>query len=129
MTDLAPSADATRSCPNCGMQNGVTDTACAHCGTTLPPMTGRDDERGDLEVIEVERAVGSLGYDAEFRVDGDDIYCPNCGAMTKLSGANIESVQRATDTATGGTDNEVVTVTCPECGTSGHSVVRVSDEQ
>ena len=110
------------------MQNDATAVVCAECGAPLPPTIGRDDERGDLEVSEVERAVGSLGYDAEFRVDGDDVVCPNCGAATNLPDANIESAQPATDTPTGATDNTVVTVTCPQCGTSGHAVVRVPDE-
>jgi hypothetical protein len=110
------------------MQNEATATACAHCGAPLPAPTGRDDERGDLEVIEVERAVGALGYDAEFRVDGDDVYCPNCGAMTNLRDANIESAQPATDTATGATDTEVVTLSCPACRTSGHAVVPLPEE-
>jgi hypothetical protein len=110
------------------MQNDIDVTVCVHCGTALPAPIGRDDERGDLEVIEIERAVGSLGFDAEFRVDGDVVHCPECGGVTNLADANIQTAQRAVDTANGASDNEVVTLTCSSCGTTGHAVVPLPDE-
>ena len=36
MTDLAPTADATRSCPRCGEQNSVLADVCEKCGENIP---------------------------------------------------------------------------------------------
>ena len=124
MTDLASSADAaTRSCPQCGAQNDIDVAACSRCGAAMPLAVGRDDERGDLEVVEVARAVGLEGYDTEFRVEGDGIRCPACNAGFVLRDVEVASVDPAIDTPTGAQDMLVVACTCPSCGTQGHAVL------
>ena len=98
MTDLAPGYAATRSCPSCGAQNAITSATCEKCGAALPDHLDGDAQRDDLEVVEVARAVGSVGYDAEFRVDGDSLQCPKCGQSFDVSDASIASGQAASDT-------------------------------
>jgi rubredoxin len=127
MTDLAPGGDATRSCPNCGAQNEIGAVVCDKCGAQLPERTGGDPQRDDLEVVEVARSVGALGYDAEFEVTGDSLTCPSCAAVFDIADASVESGQPATDSPSGGTENVVITITCPSCGTNGHAVVRTEE--
>jgi hypothetical protein len=126
MTDLAPTADATRSCPRCGEQNPVFAGVCEKCGEVLPPAVGREAERGDLEVLEVERAASVAGFDTEFTVDGDALTCPVCRHVFRLDEVRINSTERAQDTASGGEELDVITCTCPSCGTSGHAVTAVA---
>src|SRR5688572_13401426 len=102
MTDLAPSTDAaTRSCPNCGAQNDIEATTCTRCGAAMPLQAGRDDEREDLEVVEVARAVGVEGYDTPFAVEGDGVRCPLCNNGFTLREAQVASITPATDTTSG----------------------------
>jgi hypothetical protein len=124
VTDLAPSADAaTRSCPACGAQNDLDVSACTRCGAAMPLAVGRDDERGDLEVVEVARAVGVEGFDTEFLAEADGLRCPACNAGFALRDAEVASIDPALDTASGARDMAVVACTCPSCGTQGHAVL------
>lgn len=84
---------------------------------------GRDDERGDLEVVEVARAAGVAGYDTEFAVEGDGVRCSACNAGFTLRDAQVASVDPAIDTPSGAADVVVVSCTCPSCGTQGHAVL------
>jgi predicted RNA-binding Zn-ribbon protein involved in translation (DUF1610 family) len=99
-----------------------------HCGQQLPPATGRDAERGDLEVVEVARAVSSVGFDTEFRLDGDVLYCPSCGETFGIDDTPILSGQPAVDTSSGAASTDVITFSCPSCGIQGHAVVTLPDE-
>jgi Zn finger protein HypA/HybF involved in hydrogenase expression len=124
VTDLAPSdADATRSCPQCGAQNELDASTCPHCGASTPLAVGRDDERGDLEVVEVARAAGVAGFDTEFVAEADGVRCSACNAGFPLRDAAVASVDPAMDTASGAVEVAVVSVTCPSCGTQGHVVL------
>jgi hypothetical protein len=128
MTDLAPPGDTTRSCPACGTQNDVGADTCRHCGARLSVTTGREEERGDLDVVEVSRAVGAAGWDTEFALAADLVACPSCGATFRLDHVVIHSSQRALDSTTGGTPFDVVTCACPTCGTQGHVLVPLPDD-
>jgi ribosomal protein L40E len=124
MTDLAPSdTSATRSCGECGAQNPIDADRCSRCGAALPLRIGRDDEREDLEVVEVARAVGQEGYDTEFVAEGDGVRCSACNAGFTLEDARIASMTPAQDTTSGAQPMVVVTGTCPSCGAHGHAVV------
>ena len=121
MTDLIPSLDATRSCPECGAQNDVTAVQCDRCGADLPPAPGREAERGDLEIVEVARAMVSEGYDQEFEVVGEDLLrCPACGSTFAPKEVAVEQAVPAQDTPSGAADAEVIAGPCPLCGVSGH---------
>ena len=89
----------------------------------MPYAIGRDDERDDLEVVEVARAVGLEGFDTEFAVEGDGIRCTACNAGFTLAEVEVASVDPAIDTPSGAAEMAVVACTCPSCGTQGHAVV------
>jgi hypothetical protein len=89
----------------------------------MPLQVGRDDERDDLEVVEVARAVGVEGWDAEFVAEGDGVRCPVCRSGFTLREAEVASLTPATDTPSGAQAMVVVACTCPSCGTRGHAVI------
>jgi hypothetical protein len=89
----------------------------------MPLAVGRDDERGDLEVVEVARAAGVAGYDAEFVAEADGVRCSACDAGFPLRDAEVATVDPAIDTPSGASEMAVVSVTCPSCGTQGHVVL------
>jgi hypothetical protein len=123
MTDLAPGDARSRSCPSCGAQNDMDDAACVRCGEPLDVARGSEAERGDLDVIEVERAAGAAGFDAVFGVDGDELVCPGCGHHFAIEDAPVARAIPATDTARADDDSAVVTCRCPACGIPGHAVL------
>jgi hypothetical protein len=121
VTDLRPSPDATRPCPECGVQNAVAAATCSQCGALLPAVTGDEAERADLEAVEVAPAVSTEGFDTEFTVGAGVLVCPACGTSFRpgddqRAGIPVEDTGHQHDAT-------VLTMRCPKCGTPGHAVL------
>lgn len=123
MTDLAPGGAGTHSCPNCGNQNPLEATTCDACGAVLEPPRGHESERGDVETIEVERAVGAAGFDTVFGIDGDVLACPMCGHRFRIADTRVHDAVPAVDTVRSDDTAGVITCNCPNCHTPGHAVL------
>src|SRR5215203_5501740 len=69
----------------------------------MPLAIGRDDERGDLEVVEVARALALEERDTKFVTEPDGLRCPAWSTAFAVADADVASAEPAFETPSGRT--------------------------
>jgi len=128
MTDLGSSSAATTTCERCGAQNERPQRLCRSCHLPLPDDASADGERGDLEVVEVERAFTAEGYEAPFAVaDSGRALCPVCRREVAIREDALGDARETRDTPTARTGLLSLALRCPSCGALGHLTAAADD--
>jgi predicted RNA-binding Zn-ribbon protein involved in translation (DUF1610 family) len=128
MSDMATGLGATASCPSCGAQVDVTQVGgadvvrCPKCGEAVPAGT-RDEVSSDVTTLELVRAFGIEGYDAEATVaDDGTVVCGACGVATAPGDWNVDDLRHGSSVAGGdpaSAEGAVAAVRCPRCAAAG----------
>ncbi len=134
MTDLALESGGTISCPTCANQVDLTaasggQVTCDKCGTTFEASVPADAQRGDLEIGEVVRGLGVLGWDTDLTPDeAGGVTCANCGQRSEPGQLRVEQVREVRDDQNSDGTKAVVAARCPSCDAQGLMMLNIGDD-